>query len=144
MAKKKKQLEDKEVFLKLQRPHQKGFRLGRHVITMGVAKPFTLNHKEQMELEGKGPKSWLKVVSEKQMASAPTSNAQNREMQEIKKQLDNRVDLQGDESLEDLKAMLEEVQMFDGLVEMCKEKGVEVLEEDTVESLEVKLEELAE
>lgn len=135
MARSKKEKEFK-VFLKLKRPHKVGFRLGRHVIKMGAAKEYVLNEKEHEELQTTGPQAWIKVVSKKEMDAAPKSNAENKEMQAIKKELKDRVELKGDESLEELKALLEEVKMFDALVETCKEKGIEVSGEESVEELE--------
>ena len=136
MAKKEKLT---KVFLKQKRPHKTGFRLGKHLVKMGVAQEFELSEKEVKELESEGPKAWLKVVTQKEMDAAPKSNKENKELQDLKKSLNGRIELKGDESIEELKDLRDEVDMFDALVESCKEKGLEVLDEDTVESLEEKL-----
>lgn len=136
MAKKEKM---KKVFLKQKRPHKNGFRLGRHVIPLGAAREYELNEAEQAELEMAGPQAWLKVVTKKEMENAPKSNKENKEIQELKKVLKDRVELKGDETKEELLKLKEEVEMFDALVETCKEKGIEVSGEESVEELEALL-----
>ena len=136
MAKKEK---EQEFFLKLARPHQTGFRLGRHLIKAGPARPYSLNIKEMKELEGKGPKSWLKVVDQKEIDNAPKNNVENKKMQQLKAELAERVELNGDESLQELEEFKKEVEMFDFLVSQCKEKGIEVSGEESIEELEEKL-----
>lgn len=106
MAKIKKQ-ESKKVFLKQLRPHEKGFRLGRHIVTAGVPKEYTLNEKEIYELKGKGPQYWLKEVSKKEMDAMPKSNAENKKILLLKKQLaEKEIVISGEESLEELEALL--------------------------------------
>ena len=73
-----------KVMLKLKRPHQTGFRLGRHIIT-SVMKEYELNDKEVAELKTKGPQAWIKEVSAKDLKAAPKSNQENKAIQSKKK-----------------------------------------------------------
>jgi len=129
----------KKVFLKQKRAHAAGFRLGRHLITLGAAKEYELNEAELKELKGKGPQAWIKEVTQAQLDAMPSSNKENKEMQDLKKKLVDRVELNGEESLEDLKAIVEDVEMYDALVLAAKEKGLEVSGEESIEDLEALL-----
>ena len=135
--KKEKKLADKKVFLKQKRPHKIGFRLGRHLITLGPAKEYILNHKEQKELEGAGPKAWIQVVTQKQMDAAPKSNAENKKIQLLKKELlEMGVELKGDESLSDLEEIKEVEKMIAALRKALDDKGVQYTGKESVEELE--------
>lgn len=124
-------------YLKLKRPHQTGFRLGKHLITMGAAKEFKLDDKEVKELKGKGPQHWIKEISKKEMEAKPKSNSENKEMQDLKKELvELGVELKGDESIEELKSVKDEAMMMKELIKICKEKEIELTGEETVEELE--------
>ena len=79
------EIKEKKVLIKQIRVHQKGFRLGRHVVLAGIAQEFMLNEKEQKELKSSGPSSWIKEVSVKEMKAMPKSNKENKAIQDAKK-----------------------------------------------------------
>ena len=140
MAKAKKEKMTK-VFLKQKRPHKKGFRLGRHLVKLGAAQEFELNEKEAAELKTAGPQAWVKVITKKEMDALPKSNAENKAIQDLKKFfVEKEVELKGDESIEELTFMKEEVEMKIALVEAVEEKGAELSGEESVEELEAMLE----
>jgi len=140
MAKVKKEKLTK-VFLKQKRAHKKGFRLGRHLVKLGPAKEYELNESEVSELKTAGPQAWLKVITQKEMDAIPKTNAENKKIQDLKKFLvEKEVKLEGDESLEELTYLKEEVEMKVALIAAVKEKGVELSGEESVEQLEEMLE----
>ena len=137
MAKKEKL---KKVFLKLKRAHKSGFRLGSHIIKMGPAREFSLTEKEFKELKGKGPQAWIQELTKAQAEAGPISNAENKKMQDAKKQLvELGVELTGEESLEDLEALKDTVEMMVALRKILDEKEISYEEDATIEELEALL-----
>lgn len=135
-------MKTKKVFLKQIRPHKNGFRIGRHLVKLGVAQEFELNEKELKELDMDGPKAWIKKVSKKEMDAVPRSNQENKERMGLINSFGDRVELTGEETIKELKDIKNELAMFDALVETCKEKEIEVSDDDTVSTLEQKLSEV--
>jgi len=135
-------MKTKKVFLKQIRPHKNGFRIGRHLVKLGVAQEFELNEKELKELDMDGPKAWIKKVSKKEMDVVPRSNQENKERMGLINSFGDRVELTGEETIKELKDIKNELAMFDALVETCKEKEIEVSDDDTVSTLEQKLSEV--
>ena len=135
MAKKKEKLS--KVFLKLKRAHKTGFRLGRHIVKLGAAQEYELNEKEMKELQTAGPKAWIKVLSQEEMDAMPKSNAENRKMQALKKELEEMgVELSGKESFAELEEIKNVEEMIVALRKSLDEKGVQYTGKESVEELE--------
>lgn len=130
-----------KVLLKQKRPHQKGFKIGRHVVKAGEPKEYELNEAEYAELHTAGPMAWIAIVTEEEMKARPKDNIENAKMVEIKKRIKKRVELTGKESLADLEKLETEVKEFDALVKICKKRKLEVPEGATIHELQKLLEE---
>jgi len=140
--KKEKKVEEVEVLLKLKRPHKTGFRLGRHLISLGAAKYYSLNEKEQKEFKTVGPQHWLKEVTEAQMLAAPKSNKENKEIQDLKKYfVEKDYELAGDETLEQLLEGKVNIEMHEAVMAQLDQKQVEYDADAPLEDLEALLEE---